>query len=54
MKNIPFEKRMFAVQSMPPNEVFGLVLQWEGIIGYDYKIKSWIKDIYGVDLEGVE
>jgi len=33
-----------------PNKVFKEILEWEGIIGWDNIIKSWIRDIYGVDL----
>lgn len=33
------------------NEVFSEVCIWDGLLGgYDSVIKSWIKDIYGVDL----
>lgn len=35
------------------NEAFSEVLEWEGFIGYDLKIKKWIKDIYGVDLDNI-
>ncbi len=38
------------INNMSHNEVFKHVLEWEGIIGYDYAIHGWIKDIYGVDL----
>lgn len=37
-----------------PNEIFESVLEYEGIIGYTYKIKEWVKDIYGVDLDSIE
>lgn len=30
--------------------VFQHVLEWEGIIGYDYQIRSWIENIYGVNV----
>lgn len=33
-----------------PNKAFKEMLEWEGIIGWDNTIKSWIRDIYGVDL----
>ena len=36
-----------------PNEALSEILDWEGIIGYQHKIKSWIKDIYGLDLHAV-
>lgn len=35
------------------NEAFRAVLNWEGIVNYDTKIKNWIKDIYGVDLDSI-
>ena len=38
------------INSLTKNEVFGKVLIWEGIIGYEYQIKRWIEDIYGVQL----
>ena len=35
-----------------PSEAFSEVCQWNGLMGsYDYTIKSWIKDIYGIDLD---
>ena len=39
------------INDMSKNEVFDACLEWEGIIGYGYMIKGWIKDIYGVTLE---
>ena len=39
------------IANMSKGEVFAKVLQWEGIIGYDYKILVWIKEIYGVNVE---
>lgn len=38
------------ISLMSPNEVFEEVLEWDGLISYVYKIKRWIKDIYGIDL----
>lgn len=38
------------ISLMSPNEVFEEVLEWDGLISYAYKIKRWIKDIYGIDL----
>ncbi len=32
------------------DSIFRHCLQWEGIIGYEYAILGWVKDIYGVDL----
>ena len=42
------------INNMSPDTVFGHVLEWEGIIGYNYTIPGWIKDIYGVDLSLAE
>lgn len=39
-----------ALQSMGRREVFAKVLEWEGIIGYDYTILNWIRDIFKVDV----
>ena len=33
-----------------PNEAFEEILIWEGFIGWSEIIKSWIEDIYKVDL----
>lgn len=39
-------------QSMPSSQVFTEVLEWNGLLGgWEYRIKHWIKDIYGVDIE---
>lgn len=35
------------------NEVFSEVCEWDGLCGYAYKIKSWIDDIYKIDLEEI-
>ena len=40
-----------AIQQMTPNEVFESVCLWEGFINYADTIKSWIQDIYGVNLD---
>jgi len=39
------------INEYQPNEVFDIVLKYEGIEGYSYTIKNWIKDIYGIDLD---
>lgn len=39
------------VYEMSPYEVLGSVLNWEGMIGWQSQIKSWIEDIYNVDLD---
>lgn len=41
------------ISLMSPNEVFEEVLGWDGLCNYAYKIKRWIKDIYGIDLNEV-
>lgn len=38
------------INNMTRDSVFGHVLEWEGIIGYNNQIRSWIQDIYGVDV----
>ncbi len=38
------------IQDMGNDEAFRNVLEWEGILGYDYKIRQWVKEIYGVEL----
>lgn len=38
-----------------PSVVFSEVLEWEGFIGgWDVSIKTWILDIYGIDLDKLE
>ena len=38
------------IEAMSKQEVFSRVCDWEGLIDYDSTIKSWIKQIYGIDL----
>lgn len=39
-------------QSMSPSHVFSWVLGWNGLlVSWDFTIKGWIKDIYGIDLD---
>ncbi len=38
------------IQDMGNDEAFRAMLEWEGIIGFDYKIRDWVKEIYGVVL----
>ena len=38
------------INNLTPNEVLKEVLEWEGIIGYDNRIKNYINDIYKIDL----
>lgn len=43
------------INRLTPDEVFKSVCEWHGLIRFDGLIKSWIKDIYGIDLsEGRE
>lgn len=42
------------IEGMSRMEVFGRVLTWEGIIGYEDLIASWIQDIFEIDLEEVK
>ena len=39
-----------AINDMGHHEAFRNVLEWEGIIGFDYKIRDWVKEIYGIEL----
>lgn len=38
------------INDMSRDTVFEKCLVWEGIIGYEHKIKRWISDIYDVNL----
>ena len=38
------------MNKMSKQQVFRRMLEWEGIIGYEYRILGWIEDIFGVDL----
>ncbi len=40
-----------AINFMSKHDAFNAVLEWEGIIGYDDKIRHWIKEIYGIVVE---
>jgi hypothetical protein len=39
------------IEHMSPDEAFEEVCHWEGLIGFAGTIKSWIRDIYGIDVE---
>lgn len=39
------------INEMPKDVIFSMVCNWNGLLGYDSTIKTWIKDIYGVDLD---
>ena len=38
------------INQLSPDEVLEHVCNWNGLLGYSYTIKSWIKDIYKLDL----
>jgi hypothetical protein len=38
------------IEDYSKSEAFSEVLNWDGLIGWDYSIKEYVKDIYGVDL----
>jgi hypothetical protein len=39
------------LNKIEPDKAFNEVLQWNGLLGsWDYTIKCWIKDIYGIEL----
>lgn len=39
------------INELSPNEVFEHVCEWNGLCGYSNTIKSWIRDIYKLELE---
>lgn len=40
-------------EMLTPNEIFDIVLDYEGIIGYGDTIRNMVKSIYGVDLTAI-
>lgn len=43
------------LMKMSPNETFQEVIRWNGLLGsYADTIKSWVKEIYGVNLDEIE
>lgn len=42
------------INTYTPSEAFEEVCNWEGFLGYASTIKSWIEDIYGIDLDSIE
>lgn len=43
------------LSNMSKDNAFKDVVNWNGLLGgYDYTIKSWVKDIYGVDLDNIK
>ncbi|MDE5830856.1 MAG: hypothetical protein K2H53_04250 [Clostridia bacterium] len=41
------------INQLSPNEVLEHVCNWNGLLGYAYTIKSWIRDIYKLDLDNI-
>lgn len=40
------------ILSLSKNEVFSHVLKWDGLLGsWDYEIKRYVNDIYGINLD---
>ena len=39
------------IEMMTRTEVFEAVTECDGLIGYVHKIKGWVRDIFGVDLD---
>lgn len=42
------------INELSHNEVFEHVCNWNGLLGYDHTIKSWVRDIYKVELNNAE
>lgn len=45
------DSRDAEINAMSPDEVFDSVCEWNGLVHYSGIIKSWIKDIYRIDLD---
>lgn len=43
----------FRVDDLTPDEVFDCICDYEGLIGYGSKIRTWVRNIYGVDLSKI-
>lgn len=39
------------IMKMSKEEALNDVASWNGLINYGYTIKSWVEQIYGIDLE---
>lgn len=48
---IECECTVLEISRMSKNEMFEYLLNYEGLIGYDYWIKSLVKDLYGITIE---
>lgn len=42
------------INELSPNEAFEHVCEWNGLCGYSNTIKSWIRDIYKLELNNAE
>lgn len=42
------------LQHMSREEVFSEVLNWDGLIHYDWRIRCWIMDIFKIDIFALE
>lgn len=42
------------INELSSEEVFEHVCNWNGLLGYAYTIKSWIREIYKVDLNNIK
>lgn len=42
------------INQLSSDEVLEHVCNWNGLVGYAYMIKSWIKDIYKIDLDNAQ
>ena len=38
------------IMNHTPHELFDMLLEWEGIIGYRYMIIGWIEELYKIRL----
>lgn len=45
------DSRDSEINAMSPDEVLNSVCNWNGLINYGGTIKSWVMDIYGIDLD---
>ena len=44
------DSRDATIGRMSNDEIFEHLCEWEGLINYANKIKTWVKDVYGVEL----
>ncbi|MDF2615411.1 MAG: hypothetical protein K0Q47_66 [Sedimentibacter sp.] len=42
------------IKKMTKHNVFRKILQWEGIVGYEFYIKSWIEQIWNISFDSLE